>query len=634
MTQSHKMPFGFWPSPLSAQNIASQSLGLSDLCVDGNKVYWLENRPNEKGRGVVVSCDEQGVYCDETPNTISVSAQVHGYGGGAFCMKDDFLYFSDAKSGVVYCKNLQQNKIVAVTQESPYFYADFCPNASHTFIYCIRKNTSGSTSFPPTEVVRIHKATGKVELLLSGADFYSNVRLSPNEKHLCWLQWQSPNMPWDATELWTASILPDHSLTQIEKKSGDTQESLFQPEWSPSNTLFVMSDKSNHWNLYQVEGSALTPIFTYAAEFARPMWVAGSQTYAFISDHTVIATACENGIWKTFLIDLKAKKGHVLNNVPLTCIYNLAANSQKIAFVGGNPTSPSAVYSLNTQHAQTQSPYVLRSTQQMNIDVQFISQPQAIAFPTENNETAHAFYYPPQNPNHTAHGKPPLIVRIHGGPTACSDFIFNPKIQYYTSRGFAYVDVNYRGSTGYGRTYRESLKRHWGVADVQDAIACAKYLQKQELVDEQRVAILGSSSGGFTVLAALTTQNFFTCASCLYGIADLVALGEQTHKFEAYYDQELIGGSLKESKALYTQRSPIHFAKNIQCPIILFHGEKDPVVHVSQSLKMADAIQQTGTHCEVYTFAEEGHGFKKSENIIFYLEKELSFFQKYLIAGL
>lgn len=631
MTQSNNSSFGFWTSPLSAQNISSQSLGLSDLCVDGNRVYWLENRPAEKGRGVVVSCDDQGHYQDETPETVSVSAQVHGYGGGAFCVKDGFMYFSENKSGIVFCKDTKQNKTNALTQEGPYFYADFCPDATHTFIYCIRKNTSGTTSFPPTEVVRIHKDSGHVELLLSGADFYSNVRLSPNGKHMSWLQWQSPNMPWDATELWTASFTSDHALTHIEKRAGEAQESLFQPEWSPDNTLFVMSDRSNHWNLYQVEGTSLTPIFPYAAEFARPMWVAGSQTYAFISEHSVIATACEKGIWKTFFIDTQNKKGHALENIPLTCIYNLAANREKIAFVGGSPISPSSVSFLNTQNA-TSSLHTLRSSQSVTLDAQFISQPISISFPTENHEIAHAFYYPPQNPAYPSAGKPPLIVRIHGGPTACSDFIFNPKIQYYTTRGFAYVDVNYRGSTGYGRKYRESLKQRWGVADVEDAIACAKHLEKQGWIEGRRVAILGSSSGGFTVLSALTTQNYFSCASCLYGIADLVALGEQTHKFEAYYDQGLIGGSLSEAKELYKQRSPIYFANQVRCPIIFFHGEKDPVVHVSQSLKMAQAIKQTGMHCEVYTFAEEGHGFKKSENMISHLEKELSFFQKFLAS--
>lgn len=644
-TQISTESYGKWSSPLDAEHIAEKTLNFSDLYVDQGTIYWTENRPHDKNRNVIVSYDKNGSYHDETSTDFHVSSSVHGYGGGAFLAKGSSIYFSDAVSGLVYQKNKHSDVTLNITDDPNIQYADFDLDQTRGHLYALQKKDS------KTSVARICLQTKHVDIVCEGSDFYSNFRVSPDGKKCAWLQWNHPNMPWDCNELWIADINSHHDLINKQNISGERKESFYQPEWSCDSELFVVSDRSGYWNIYKCKqhpssqmhlssprkrGSTLIPICPTEADFGRPLWVAGTRCYSFLSRTKIIACCIENGIWKTALIDLEKGGVEFLEN-PLTCIYNIAASDKdSIALIGGNEKTPLSVVKAGIhKNAEINNPFkILRSSCQQLMPEDFISIPQAICFPTTDGDVAHAFYYAPKNPQFCAPKDtlPPLVVKVHGGPTANVDFMFNPKIQYYTSRGFAYVEVNYRGSTGYGRSYREKLKGMWGIYDVDDCISCAQYLCDLKLADPNHLFITGSSSGGYTVLCSLAFRpTFYKSASCLYGIGDLIALSEHTHKFEAFYDQGLIGADIHDpqGRKVYEQRSPIHSADQIKTPIIFFHGDKDPVVSVEQTLAMAAILEKNHIKHEVHIFEGEGHGFKKKENIVTLMERESGFWVSY-----
>lgn len=628
--RQEKADYGFWESPIDATVIASKSISFTDLHVDNDIIYWGESRPNEKGRTVIVSYHPDNTYRDETSEEYSVGTMVHGYGGGAFLVQDKQIYFANAKDGIVYHKDLRTSLITPITLPFEGRYADFSVDPRHEYLYCIRKNDALKKQFPPTELVRIHIQSKETEVLFSGYDFYSSPSISPDGKKIVWLQWNHPNMPWDENELVIAELNSKNEILNTKIIENKIKGAFYQPTWSPDNKLFVAFDGNKYWNLYKLENSSLTCILQKSADFGRPMWISGTRTFAFINSEEIFVTFCENGIWKSGKIYLK-NNGFIEVNNKLTTIYNLAAQKNTIVLFAGNAKLALAV--LKTSYNEIFRIQTLRNSIGDSFAEEFISEPVAIEYPTRDLKTAFAFYYPPKNPQYYSsitQIPPPLIIKIHGGPTANADCLFNPKIQYYTSRGFAYLEVNYRGSSGYGRDYREALKGAWGIQEVADCIDAADFLVKKNLASKNKLILAGSSSGGFTVLSTLVASNIFTCASCTYGIADLVAMTEHIHKFEAYYDQALIGGSILENKDLYLQRSPLTFAHKIVTPIIFFHGDNDPVVHVSQTEKMAAALNTAQVYNEVYIFRGEGHGFKKAESIIQSLKKELEFFQHFL----
>lgn len=622
-----KANFGTWMSPFHAELIASKSLSFTDLYMDNGTIYWSESRPNENGRSVIVSYTQNGMIVEETPEEFQVGTSVHGYGGGAFYVRNAQLYFANSKNGIVYHKNLKTGEINPIVEAFEGRYADFDADPNHEYLYCIRKNDSTKEQFPLTEVVRISIKNKQVENLFTGCDFYSSPKVSPDGKKIAWLQWNHPNMPWDATELWMADILQDNSIQNKIQISCETPEAFYQPSWSEGNQLFVCSDRTGFWNIYKVTDNKLTNIFKKDADFGRPMWISGTRCFDFLSKNEIICCYCEKGIWKTGIINIAEQSFIEIKN-SLTCIYNISAQNNSVTYFGGNSTLPLAV--IKSSQKSINSIEIIRNSIGNIFDNEYISMPECIEYPTRDKETAFAFYYPPKNQNYNGiTGElPPLIVKVHGGPTANADCMFNPKVQYYTSRGYAYVEVNYRGSTGYGRKYREKLKGNWGIIDVEDCIDAALFLCKEKKADRDKLIIAGNSSGGLTVLSSLAFHNIYKCASCTYGIADLIALTEHIHKFEAYYDQGLLGGSVKNSRQIYFERSPINSAEKIKSPVIFFHGDKDFVVHVSQTYKMAQALNQNKIYHEVYICEGEGHGFKKAENIIMSLEKELKFFEK------
>ncbi|MES2615515.1 MAG: prolyl oligopeptidase family serine peptidase [Bdellovibrionota bacterium] len=615
--------FGKWKSWLEPKHIAQKSVGFADLQVDCDKIYWTESRPGEQGRTCIVSYHQNNLVTDETPNVYHVSTGVHGYGGGAFLVKDGIIYFVDAITNQVFKK--EQAVFSQITNKNGYSYADFSVDKTHTYLYCLRLEKRAENKFPTTQIVRIEIQSSRQEILFTGADFYSNVRINLDGTKLLYLQWNYPNMPWDENELWTADIDSDFNITNNNKNFHTPKVSLYQPEWQ-ENEIYCSVDINNYWNICKINENLCQTLFEYPAEFARPLWIANTRTFAFISEHEMLATCCEKGVWKTFLLDVKNNSQILVQN-NLTCISNMAANSKFIAYIAGNSVLELNIFISSTENKNN----IFCPRPKLSIIENNVSIPKIIEFKS-NNKTVYAFYYPPKNSTHQApiNEKPPCILKIHGGPTSNVDFMFNSKIQFYTSRGFAYVELNYSGSSGHGREYRERLNNKWGIVDVEDCLACAEYLCTAGLADKNKLILSGSSAGGFTLLNTLTKSNLFKCASCHYGVADLTELANHIHKFEACYDQNLIGDTIQNNPKLYIERSPINHAHNIQNPIIFFHGDKDSVVHMSQTIQMVEALKKQNIYYEVTIFEGEGHGFKKEETIISVLEKELAFFQKHI----
>jgi dipeptidyl aminopeptidase/acylaminoacyl peptidase len=500
-------------------------------------------------------------------------------------------------------------------------------------IICVCEDHTAGGHEPANTLVSINLENGEdVQVLASGSDFYSSPRLSSDNSQLAWLSWNHPNMPWDGTQLWVAQIQEDGSLSEPQLVAGGVTESIFQPEWSPDGVLYFVSDRSGWWNFYRWQpnlgrGGAweVESLCAMEAEFGLPQWVFGMSTYAFESADRIICTYTQEGIWYVATLDTQTKQLEVIET-PYTDISSVHAVPGRAVFIAGSATEPTAVVQMDLTNKQIN---VLKRTSQLEIDTGYLATPQPIAFPTENGLTAYAIFYPPKNKDYTAPAgeKPPLIVKSHGGPTAATSSAFNLKIQYWTSRGFAFVDVNYGGSTGYGRKYRQRLNDNWGIVDVDDCANAAKYLAQQGLVDSERLAIVGGSAGGYTTLAALTFRNVFKAGASYYGVSDLEILAKETHKFESRYLDGLIG-PYPERKDLYEQRSPMHFTDQLSCPVIFFQGLEDKVVPPNQAEMMVEALKTKGLPVAYVAYEGEQHGFRRAENIKRTLEGELYFYSR------
>ncbi|HAG83164.1 MAG TPA: peptidase [Cyanobacteria bacterium UBA12227] len=634
MTQPQISPYGSWTSPITADLIVAGTIGLGGIVLDGEDVYWIEGRPAEAGRNVIVRRTPDGEITDVTPSPFNVRTRVHEYGGGAFTVKDGTIYFSNFADQRLY-QQTSDSEPQPLTPAGDWRYADGVIDSQRERLICVREDHTGEGHEPVNTLVSINlKNSEDIQILASGNDFYSSPRLSPDHSQLVWLSWNHPNMPWDGTQLWVASIQDNGLLGEAECIASGVEESIFQPEWSPDGHLYFISDRSNWWNLYCWRGRGgegergrgfVEPLWEMAAEFGLPQWVFGMSTYGFESDHRLICTYTQEGDWYLASLDLETKQLEVIET-PYTSISSLQVGNGKVVFMGGSATESTAVVEMDLATREIE---VLRQSSELEIDTGYLSIPQAIAFPTENNLTAYAFFYPPQNQDYTAPNgeKPPLIVKSHGGPTASASNTFNLKIQYWTSRGFAVVDVNYGGSTGYGREYRQRLKDTWGIVDVDDCVNAAKYLAENGLVDGERLAIAGGSAGGYTTLCALTFRDSFKAGASYYGVSDLEALATDTHKFESRYLDGLIG-AYPEQQEVYKARSPIHFTDQLSCPVIFFQGLEDKVVPPNQAQMMVDALKAKGLPVAYITYEGEQHGFRRAENIKRTLEAELYFYSR------
>ena len=643
--------YGSWRSPITAELIVKGSIGLGQIEVEGDNIYWTEGRPAEGGRSAIVHRDPTGIITDLIPAPFNARSRVHEYGGGSLAVDQGVVYFvnfADQRIYSVATKSIANSEIdsetktpVPLTPAGNYRYADLVIDRPRQRLIAIREDHSLEGE-PINTLVAIDLTNGShQQILASGQDFYSSPALSPDGKHLAWLTWQHPDLPWYNTQLWVAAFDEAGNLAQPQLVAGGKDESIFQPEWGADGSLYFVSDRSNWWNLYCWQQGEITPICEMAAEFGLPQWVFAMKTYGFTTPavteqvqnmvtersrrEEIICTYGQQGIWYLGKINLQTKELTTLE-IPYTDISGLRVADGKAIFLGGSATAPTALVVMDLQ---TQELEVVRISSQVTIEPSYFSVPEAIAFPTEQGLTAYGFYYPPCNPDYLAPEgeKPPLIVKSHGGPTAATSSSFSLRIQFWTSRGFAVLDVNYGGSTGYGREYRLRLDGQWGIVDVDDCTNGAKYLVNLGLADPQKLAIAGGSAGGFTTLAALTFRDTFQAGASYYGVSDLEALARDTHKFEARYLDRLIG-TYPDQQEIYIERSPINFTAQLNCPVIFFQGLEDKVVPPNQAEMMVSALQQKGLPVAYVAYPGEQHGFRQAENIQRTLEGELYFYSR------
>ena len=617
-------PYGSWKSPITSDLIVAGSIRLGEIRLDGQNVYWSEGRPTEGGRNAIVCRTAAGETIDLAPMPLNARTRVHEYGGGAYMVAEGTVYFSNFADQRLY-RQTSGSDPEPLTPEAPLRYADAILDKTRNRLICVREDHQEEGHEPINTIATVPLNGGEAQVLVSGSDFYAFPRLSPDGSQLAWICWNHPNMPWDGTELWVAAVQADGSLSEPQKIAGGLTESIFQPEWSPDGTLYFVSDRTNWWNLYRYQDGKTEAICPKDAEFGLPLWVFGMTTYGFESAESLICTYVEAGI--QYLARLNTQTLELTTiETPYSSIGGLQVTSGIAAFVGGSAIAPSTIVHLDLTTGQTEA---LRYSSTLKIDADYLSVPQTIEFPTENGKTAFGFFYAPQNKDFQAPtgDKPPLLVKSHGGPTAATSASFSPSIQYWTSRGIAILDVNYGGSTGYGREYRERLKGNWGIVDVDDCVNGAKYLAEQGLVDGDRLCIDGGSAGGYTTLAALTFRDTFKAGASFYGVSDLEALAKDTHKFESRYLDGLIG-AYPEQIEIYTARSPIHAVDRLSCPVIFFQGDEDKIVPPNQAEMMVDALKAKGLPVAYVLFEGEQHGFRKAENIKRTLDGELYFYSR------
>jgi dipeptidyl aminopeptidase/acylaminoacyl peptidase len=619
--------YGAWRSPITPDLLAAAGVGLGALYTDGPNVYWVEGRPLEKGRSVLVKRTPDGQVGDVTPAGFNTRTMVHEYGGGAYIPHGDTVYFSNFADQRLY----RQSPGVApepITPEPPtprsLRYADGRITPDGRYLICVRERHETDEVF--NEIVAIAlTSTEEIRIIASGYDFYANPRISPDGRSLAWLCWQNPQMPWDGSEVWVAGLDPDATLHHPRRVAGSASESLFQPEWSPDSVLHFVSDRTNWWNLYREVDGVVEALAPLDAEFGQPQWVFGFSRYTFLPDGGIACIYSQQGIDHLGII--RPGSGRV---EPLPCEYTslhyIHNDGERLWLIGGSPTSGSTVFSLDSS---TGAVNIVKRGLATQIDPAFFSTPQPVEFPTEEGKTAHAIYYRPTNPLFAgpAGEQPPLLVICHGGPTGATQAQLSLGIQYWTSRGFGVVDVNYGGSSGYGREYRQRLNGNWGIVDVVDCINAAKYLIDRGEADPGRVAIRGGSAGGYTTLRALTWKDFFAAGANYFGLAELEVFVHDTHKFEARYLDTLVG-PYPARKDLYIERSPVNFVDDLNVPVIVFQGLEDKIVPPSQSEIIVQALDKKGVPHAYLAFEGEQHGFRQAETIIRAAEAELFFYAK------
>jgi dipeptidyl aminopeptidase/acylaminoacyl peptidase len=624
-------PYGSWRSPIEAVVVAAggRRLAAPALAADG-AVWWAEGRPAEGGRVVLVRGGADGALADITPEGFNVRTRVHEYGGGAWTLVgDDLVLFVNFADQRLYRQRLGEEPMpISPEPESPAGrrYADCRVTPDGRTVVCVRE-AHGEGEAENQIVSLAIDGSGEPEVLVAGRDFYSFPRISPDGQWLAWTCWDHPNMPWDGTELWVAPLDDPADARLV---AGGPSESVFQPEWSPEGQLHFVSDRDGWWNLYRTGGDGGIEQLTHEeADLGHPQWLFGGSTYTFLEGGGIVCVRTDRGEETLQLLEPGNSRLRDLG-LPFTSFGfpSLSVRGSSVSFAAATPTSETAVVIFDTADGALEE---VQSSSEESIDPAYVSAPRSIEFATTGGETAYGFYYPPSNADFEApEGElPPLIVQSHGGPTSHATPALDREFSFWTSRGFGVVDVNYRGSSGYGRAYRDRLRGAWGVVDTDDCIAAAHHLAATGEADGKRLAIRGGSAGGYATLCALVFHDEFATGASYYGVADAETLATDTHKFESRYLDSLIG-PYPQQKELYYERSPIHFVEQLRAPVILFQGLDDEVVPPSQAETMVAALKQNGVPHAYLAFAGEAHGFRRSETEIRCLEAELYFYGRIL----
>ena len=622
-----RAPFGSWKSPLSAKMVAASANVYSEISLgkDGS-LFFLERRPAEAGRTVLLH-SSHGSEVEDLTSMFNVRNRVHEYGGGSYVATDEAVFFSNFGDQIVYRLDLaRKNSPRPITFEPNVFYADFTFDPEINRIICVREDHS-SPGEPVNSITSLDpEGKEKPIILLSGNDFYSTPRKSPDGRKFSWLTWNHPHLPFFSTELHVADVSAGGNLVNDRLIAGGSEESIAEPRWSPDSVLYFVSDRTNWLNLYRLVGEKVEPIYETEAEFAGPHWVFGQASYAFVDGNRLVCRYFQDGTGHLALIDVSSGRLEEIP-APYTEMDYLVANEKSLIFRGGSSTSEARIVRFDLGSRVFENLYPKNDSNQF--PAAYLSQPEPVEFPTSNGFSAYGLYYPPRNAEYVGpEGElPPLIVISHGGPTGAAQTDLDPEIQYWTSRGFAILDVNYGGSTGYGREYRTRLNGQWGVVDVEDCVNGALFLARQNKVNEKMLIIRGGSAGGYTTLCALTFSRAFRAGASYFGISDLEIFAGETHKFESRY-LDLLLGPLPERRDLYRDRSPINHLDKIFSPIIFFQGLEDKIVPPNQAEMLFEALKKKGIPTAYVPFEEEQHGFRQAKNIARSLEAELYFYSR------
>jgi dipeptidyl aminopeptidase/acylaminoacyl peptidase len=617
-------PYGSWKSPITSDLIVSETIWPGKSVLDGDDIFWCEMRPAEGGRYVIVRRTPDRQAVDVTPAGYNVRTTVHEYGGGAYVVDGGTVFFSNFADQRLYRQD-RGAEPRPITPAGDMRYADGVVDRRRGRLICVREDHTAAGEAVNAIVAVALDGERAAEVLVQGRDFYSTPRLSPDGANLAWLAWSHPNMPWDGSELWVAPVAEDGTLGVAKLVAGGAEESIFQPAWSPGSVLHFVSDRTGWWNLYRLHGGRAEALHPMEAEFGVPQWVFGMSTYGFESEQRIVCVYQSNGVDHLAILDSATGMLETIQT-PYTLCEDPQVAPGQVLFLAGSPTEFPTLIRLDLATRRVE---VLRRSSELTIDPGYISEPRAIEFPTDGGLTAHAFFYPPRNRDYAAPRgeRPPLLVMSHGGPTGATSAALDLEKLYWTSRGVAVLDVNYGGSTGYGRAYRQRLNGQWGVVDVNDCANGARELARRGEVDGGRLAITGGSAGGYTTLCALTFRDDFRAGASHFGISDLEVFVKDTHKFESRYLDRLIG-PYPERKDLYQERSPINFTNRLECPVILFQGLEDKVVPPNQAELMVDALRAKQLPVAYVAFEGEQHGFRKAENIKRALDGEYYFYSR------
>ena len=606
--------YGAWLSPITPRLVAEAAVGIGDPQVSGGVAYWLESRPDEGGR-VTLFKQVGGQAMELTPNPYSVKSRVHEYGGGAYLPTDSGIFFVNDRGQNIH-RIAADGSISSVTDSpSSVRYADFCFDATRSRLIAVTEIHGDGE--PENALAAISIDDGDVTLLHRGHDFYAAPKVSADGGELLFIAWDHPNMPWDGTQLLRCRLDGD-SIGEASVIAGGARESVMQPSWAPDGAILYISDRSGFWNLYRLDQSGDAPVLADAADYGGPAWQFGQRSYACLNERFIAACRHGQAGQDLVLIDRESGFASPLAEDTAGC-GQLSAHENDIYFLAAHADQPTEFARINPE---TRDVIVVAKPPAPAVDWTYFSFPERIAYPTRDGEEAYAYLYRPTHPEHpAAEGKPPLLTLCHGGPTGAASAALKLLVQFYTSRGWLVVDVDYRGSAGYGRAYREALNGQWGELDLSDCEDAVYHLAAQGEADAARAAIRGGSAGGYTVLRALTAGSVFRAGASHYGIGDLTALARDTHKFESRYLDALLG-----SEEALVERSPINHLDGLNCPVIFFQGAEDRIVPPNQAQAMVEALRTKGLPVAYIEYPGEAHGFRDGANIAHSIGAEYAFF--------